>query len=141
MQIAQYIAKAKSATGTHSDYALAKVLGVTQQNIGKWRKGETTPSEYACLRLHEVSGEPLDVIIAAAQCDRETDDLRKRKWIEYLIERGALSAVLLAVFFGASLGTPSPAVAADAPNSPTNLYYVNSAPCLDRRPFRAVRPQ
>ena len=62
MRTTDYIDALRAATGTPSDYALAKFLGVQQNQIARYRKGGTFDNSMAARAAELLNLQPLEVI-------------------------------------------------------------------------------
>jgi transcriptional regulator with XRE-family HTH domain len=118
----------KAKLGVTSDYALAKSLGLPKQRICNYYKGERAPDEFACLKIAEALGKPLDTVIATVKAASEKDDTRREAWENYMKRLGGIAASFLITLFvtvttGVTL-TPGNASAATI-SSGHSLYYVN----------------
>ncbi len=83
---------AKAKTGSKSDYALAKNLEIPSGWICDYYKGRRVPTEYACLKISEITGTPLDEVIALVKCETEKDAKRRKVWDAYIKRLGGLAA-------------------------------------------------
>lgn len=76
----QYIDAIKLRHGIESDYAVAKLLGVTRGAVSSYRVGRTFFDDLTALRAAELLGlNPLEVI-AAANAERAKSDDARRTW-------------------------------------------------------------
>lgn len=105
---------AKAATGSETDYRLAKCLDLPQQRISDYYKGERVPDEFACLKIAKAVGMPLDAVIATVKAEAEKDEKRREEWRGYLKKVGGMAASVGALACAAviSIVTPTPAQAA-----------------------------
>ena len=128
MKIADLLDETKTAQGLKTDGELARLLGVTKQAVSKYYNGERIPDEYACLKIAEALGKPLNTIIATVKASTEKDEKRREAWENYMKRLGGFAASLTLSFFLVVIGimTISPANAGQM-GSPTGqaLYYVN----------------
>jgi predicted transcriptional regulator len=73
-----------------SDYALAKVLGITQQAVSSYRAGNSAISDDVALTVAEILQiHPLQVI-AAANAERAKTPEQKERWMN-LMEKFSVS--------------------------------------------------
>lgn len=80
----------KARRGLASDYALAKVLGVTQQAVSGYRAGNSAISDDVALTVAEILQlHPLQVI-AAANAERAKTAEQKARWTA-LMEKFSVS--------------------------------------------------
>ena len=83
---------AKEKLGVETDYALAKRLGLPRARICDYYKGTRAPDEFACLKIAEALGKPLDTIIATVKASSEKDESRRLVWENYMKRLGGIAA-------------------------------------------------
>lgn len=98
MKINELLDQVKNANGLESDGELARKLGVDKRRVSDYRKGERVPDEFACLRIAEALGKPLDTIIATVKAATEKDETRREVWENYMKRLGGLAASFFVVF-------------------------------------------
>jgi transcriptional regulator with XRE-family HTH domain len=80
MKTTEYMTAIKARHNISSDYALAKLLGVTQQAVSKWRNGKATIGD----ELAPLVGHLLDIdaakVLADVNAEREHDETMKALW-------------------------------------------------------------
>lgn len=115
MKLGKLLDDTKQALGISSDYELAKILGVSKQAISNYRLNQRAPDEFACLKIAEALGQPLDSIIAAVKAATEKDETRREAWENYMKRLGgfAASIALAFVLLVTGIVTPSPAYASN----------------------------
>lgn len=102
----------KKKAGVESDYALAKTLELPSPRICDYYKGRRAPDEFACLRISEVLGKPLDVVITAVKLDTEKDEKRRLAWERHFRSIGQIAAsFMLCAFAFVTLIVTEPAQA------------------------------
>jgi len=94
----------KAAKGVETDYALAKSLDLHSGLISDYYSGKRSPNEYACLKIAEALGRPLDEIMASVRIEAEKDENRREAWRKYYKSIGGIAAsfmlmVLMSVTF------------------------------------------
>jgi len=100
MKITELLDLTKSAAKIESDYALAKELGINRARVSAYYSGKEAPNEFACLKISEITGIPLNKVIATVKAESEKDDTRREAWENYMKRLGGLAAsVLLSVVF------------------------------------------
>jgi DNA-binding transcriptional regulator YdaS (Cro superfamily) len=106
MESLKYLDRCRPLTPTGSDYALAKLLGISETAINQYRSKARVMDDFACLRVSQVLGVALEEIVAAANYDREPDEKKKLEWAKHLKKLAPLFVLplCLCVFVG-SLGT------------------------------------
>jgi DNA-binding transcriptional regulator YdaS (Cro superfamily) len=92
--------------GLRSDYMVAKLLGVSTQNVSHWRSGSRTMGPDACLKVAELLSIKPEFVLASVAAERAQGPEERSAW-----ERAAaaLAACLVAAV---GLVTPPPAEAA-----------------------------
>lgn len=88
MQSIRYLEAVRARTVTKSDYAIAKALGLTPVAVGHYLHGRRVMDNYACLRVAEALGVPLQEVIAAAEYDREKNEAKRETWTRFLYGAG-----------------------------------------------------
>jgi len=86
-----------------SDYALAKLLGVSTQHITNWRQGRGLPEPATAVRLAELLNRPAMEIVALIEAAREAHRKTPRPWILELWARYSprlLPTIVAAVIVG-----------------------------------------
>lgn len=96
--ITKLLDETKRVLNVDSDYALAKALELPTQRISDYYKGTRAPDEFACLKIAEALGKPLDTIIATVKASSEKDGKRREAWENYMKRLGGLAASVLVVF-------------------------------------------
>lgn len=117
--ITELLDDVKAAKGISSKYELAKALDLPTQRISDYYKGERAPDEFACLKIAEALGKPLDTIIATVKACSEKDEKRREVWENYMKRLGGIAASFVGGFlvYVTLIVTPSPAEAAPFLNS------------------------
>lgn len=82
-----------------SHYALAKTLDLPNQRIYDYYEGRRSPDEFACLRISEVLGKPLDEVITAVKLDTEKDEKRRSAWERHYKSIGGIAASFMLIVF------------------------------------------
>ena len=96
--ITKLLDEIKNAKGIETDYALAKALDLPRARICDYYKGTRTPDEFACLKIAEALGKPLNTIIATVKACSEKDEKRREVWETYFKRIGGLAASMTSVF-------------------------------------------
>ena len=132
---------AKAKTGADTDYRLAKNLGLPRARICDYYKGARTPDEFACLKIAEAVGMPLDAVIETVKAEAEKDEKRREEWRGYLKKVGGMAAsVALPVIAAVILQmTPTPANARGSEVSDSGLFVLCKICQKIRKAAEAVR--
>lgn len=96
--ITKLLDETKAKIGVETDYALAKSLGLPRARICDYYKGTRAPDEFACLKIAEALGKPLDTVIATVKASSEKDEKRREAWENYMKRLGGLAASFVVVF-------------------------------------------
>lgn len=100
--------RAKEATGVTTEYALAKALGLTKQQVSEYYKGRVIPSEYACLQIAKAIGRAYEEVQAIVRIEAEKDEARRETWRQYYKSIGGIAAgflICLLTFVDKSVST------------------------------------
>jgi hypothetical protein len=135
----QYLDALKRRLDLPSDYAVAKVLGITRAAVSRYRQAGGAFDDLTAVRAAELLGlDPLEVI-AASNAERARDDDARRVW-ERLWGKATGAAVTTA-FAACIVGlAAAPSPAQSAPLEPDNVLsscYVK----LRRRRFEAANDE
>ena len=80
MDTLEYLEAVKIRRGITSDYALAKVLGVTQSAVSSYRTGNSRINDDVALTIAEILGlHPIEVI-AQANAERAKTPEQRQRW-------------------------------------------------------------
>lgn len=111
MEIQELLDQAKNRANIPSDYALAKVLGISNGIVASWRKGKRHPSNEEAVKLATLAG--LDEMRVIAEIELRTANSEKKKefWKHYIESRGITAAVTMTALAIAIVVTPEPAMA------------------------------
>jgi len=99
MKINELLDAVKHAYSIKTDGELARTLGVDKRRISAYYKGDRVPDEFACLKIAEALGKPLDTIIATVKATSEKDEKRREVWENYMKRLGGVAASFVAVIF------------------------------------------
>jgi len=113
--------EAKEKAGFKADNELALAIGVTRQTINHYRKGRSTPDDYAKSRIADLTGRSLQEVIARIELENEPNEEKRRYWVNFFKRLGGVAA---SIAFGVTLiMTPHPADAA-LTGVATNSMYI-----------------
>jgi len=79
---AYYIEEIKKAQGVQSDYAVAKLLGVSKQAIPNYRSGRSSFDSNLAFKVAELSGHDPAEIVLDMKAMKEKDPDFSRRWAE-----------------------------------------------------------
>jgi predicted transcriptional regulator len=88
----QFLEAVKRRQGISSDYAAAKLLGVTRQQVSHYRSGKSGFSDVTAVRIAELLGVPEIHVIAARNYERANRTEEKALWME--LARKAVGATI-----------------------------------------------
>lgn len=117
MLVEQYLDKCKIALKVQSDHALAKALVINSGRIAEYRKGNSVPDAYACLKIALTLN--LDPLTVLSDIERqfEKNEQRKSFWEDFFQSVGRRAGrPMLALLFGIGLLTGSATGAVDPQN-------------------------
>lgn len=103
--ITKLLDQTKQVFGVDTDYALAKALDLPTQRISDYYKGTRAPDEFACLKIAQALGKPLDTVIATVKASSEKDEKRREVWENYMKRLGGFAASLTGVVCGIHLAS------------------------------------
>lgn len=123
----EYLDAIKSKTGVPSDYAIAKVLGITRASVSNYRNGHTYFDDDICVKVASILEIPEIEVVLNIHAERSTNVIVKASFKEVLKQLGTVAATLL-IASGINLSTPSPANAGAASSgldgAQNDVYYV-----------------
>lgn len=95
MDISELLDKAKNRANLPSDYALAKVLGLSAGNLSNIRKSKAHPSNEVAVKLATLAG--LDEMQVIAEIELRTANTPKKQefWKNYLENRGIAACITM----------------------------------------------
>jgi plasmid maintenance system antidote protein VapI len=127
----ELLTRAKEAQGIPSNYRLARVLGVPENTVARWKTGKNRPEDSMAIILAEMAGIDPAEALASIAAERSTGTARA-VW-ERIAEQAHRAAVALCVILSLGFWSGGPdggafaGVAAPSPafsQGPT-VYYVN----------------
>lgn len=90
-----YLDRVRKLTATGSDYAVAKLLGISEDAVNHYRKGTRHMDNYAALRIAEALALPLEELIASIELEREKAPEKRDRWRAHLKALGQRAAIVL----------------------------------------------
>lgn len=118
----EYLDAVKARLDLPSDYAAAKVLGVTRAAISSYRVGRSHFDDEMCVRVAEILGISAGEVMAAMQAERAKSPVARAAW-EGVWEKFAGVAVGVAVAVGL-VSDPLPANASNHAGERETVHYV-----------------
>jgi len=112
--------QAKAAAGIGSDYALAKLLGVSRAAVSQWRNGKGTMDDEAAAQVAALLQVEPGYVMACAQAERAKSEKARGRWAR-------VAALLLAA------GLPPAAGAANLTVDVDPLHIIRHAGRAIRR--------
>jgi transcriptional regulator with XRE-family HTH domain len=116
----------RAKTGAPSDYALRLYLGVTRQQISKYRNGHDVLSDDVAIRIAEIlEVEPL-LVLATVHAERSRSETAKKTWTGIIDKLGGTAAaVALGIMLNALPPLQPTASAAEQVqhNNAPNIHY------------------
>jgi len=80
MAAEKYLKRLRSLTKTRSDYAVAKLLGVSQDAIHHYRRGTRSMSPTIALLIADLLKLPPLLVICDAEIDRAASPAMRERW-------------------------------------------------------------
>lgn len=104
-----FIDAVKASQGGISDYRLAKILGITQQTVSKYRTGKDFLGDVTAIKVAALLEIEPAYVLACVHQERSKSDAERAAWSSIIERFGGLAAsVALGVALG---GAPAPAQA------------------------------
>lgn len=88
----EFLDELKARKGGISDYAVAKILGVTQQTISKYRVGKDYLGDSTAIRVAQLLEIDPAIIIASVHAERSKSEQEKAVWREIFEKLGGVAA-------------------------------------------------
>lgn len=111
MEIADLLDRAKHRANLPSDYALAKVLGITAGNLSNIRKSRAHPSNEVAVKLATLAGLPEMQVIAEIELRTANSEKKKEFWKHYIESRGIAACLTMTALAASIVLAPEPAEA------------------------------
>ena len=119
----QLIDQLKEKHGLRSDYAVAKMLGISTQRLSNYRTGRNRFDDLMAYKVAELLELDPAEVIAQINMERAKRPEERKAWKEILERLGSAAAV---VTLGVSLLFPAPSPAAQSQTSfNPDMYYAN----------------
>lgn len=93
MTARELLAAVRAAQGLPSNYALARVIGVTDTTVTRWNVGSNTPDDLMAQRLATMAGLDPDSVVAAMHAQRSHNPDERALW-QRIAERLAAPALV-----------------------------------------------
>ena len=88
----EFLDELKARKGGISDYAVAKILGVTQQTISKYRVGKDYLGDSTAIRVAELLEINPAIVVSAVHAERSKSEQEKAVWREIFEKLGGVAA-------------------------------------------------
>ena len=127
MRTVDYLDELAKLTDTGSDYAVAKLLGVSRQWVSHYRRGRTFSDETA-VKVAQLLGIPPGIILADMHAERASSDDVATAWrqVAETLKKSAAAVLAVVVMVGSWLGAPSPAEAAPTTSNSGGVYIMSN---------------
>lgn len=102
MEIKDLLDLAKTRANLPSDYALAKVLGITAGNLSNIRKSRAHPSNEVAVKLATLAGLEEMRVIAEIELRTANNEKKKEFWKHFIESRG-ITATLGMIALGVTI--------------------------------------
>jgi transcriptional regulator with XRE-family HTH domain len=109
-----YMNDARRHAKTRSDYALAKLLAVSEQSVNQYRTGKRIPDNDVLRKVAELEELPLEELIASAEIERaqrEGDTIKATAWEKRLKALGQNAAAVACAWLMAAAFPPGDGIA------------------------------
>jgi transcriptional regulator with XRE-family HTH domain len=103
-----YIELAKRRQHIETDYALAKLMGVSRQHVSNWQLGKKTMDTQNCFKIAELVGMDARIVIADIEVERAERMGREEDAEWWSNMRKTFGQLVLALIAGAAITGPSP---------------------------------
>jgi transcriptional regulator with XRE-family HTH domain len=133
LTVRDLLAAARAAQSLPSNYALAKLLDVRENDVSRWQNGRNIPSPAMVVRLAELAKlDPADVL-PAIEAERAGDDVVRAAWARaakrlQVAGLAAVAAILSLWIGGGPDGGATLALAALALPLPAGAPFYTSSP-------------
>jgi DNA-binding XRE family transcriptional regulator len=84
MKTTQYLDAVKKKLDIPSDYALAKVLGVTKESVSGWRLGKSCMGIETCMKVGEILNIDPHIVYSDAQLEKAKTPEVEHFWLGFL---------------------------------------------------------
>lgn len=111
MNITDLLDRAKNRANLTSDYALAKVIGITAGNLSNIRKNRAHPSNEVAVKLATLAGLKEMQVIAEIELRTANSEKKKEFWKHYIESRGIANCLTMTTLAIAISTTPETAQA------------------------------
>ena len=109
MNTKSYLEQIRAQTATHSDYSIAKTLGISTSSVVNYMKHGKPMGDRIAIEAGEAIGKSPEVAMLEIQLERAKDE-KVIKTIKSILAKLSGTAASVALAFG-MLGNPAPAMA------------------------------
>lgn len=103
----EFLDELKARNGGASDYAIAKILGITHQMVSKYRLGKDCLGDSTAIRVAELLEIEPAIVIASVHAERSKSEKEKAVWREILEKLGGVAASVVIGVAAYTLPAPS----------------------------------
>ncbi len=107
MEINELLDRAKKMANIESDYALAKVLGISTGNLSHIRKGRAHPSTEVAVKLATLAKVEEMRVIAEIEMRTANTEKKKEFWRQYIELRGLAPCLAMTALAASIMFTPT----------------------------------
>lgn len=118
----EFLDELKARNGGASDYAIAKVLGITHQCISRYRVGKDYFGDLTAIRVAELLEINPAIVVSAVHAERSKSEQEKAVWREIFEKLGGVAASVVIGIAAATL--PMQQAEASGLNPVHSVYYV-----------------
>jgi len=102
---AEYLDDARAKLALSSDNQLSQHLEISRQAVSQYRNNVRAFDNFTCMKIAQVTGLPLESIIADMEIQREPEGKRREAWENYMKRLGGFAASLTGVVCGIHLAS------------------------------------
>lgn len=102
----EFLDALKARHSVQSDYALAKMLGVTHQSASAWRKGRVFFDDSTAIQVGKLLEIDPAYVVACVHAERAKKDDEKAVWREIMEKFGGVAATVVIGIATATLAMP-----------------------------------
>lgn len=117
----EFLDDIKANNNGASDYAIAKMLGVTRSCVSFYRTGRSCFDDSTSIKVANLLNIDPSIVVSAVHAERAKSVQEKAVWKGIYERLGGMAAAIL---LGLALAAPTPDASADGMKNVCNVYYV-----------------
>lgn len=119
----EFLDALKARHSVQSDYATAKLLGVTQQCVSTWRNKRSFFDDSTAIQVGKLLEIDPAYVVACVHAERAKKDEEKAVWREIIEKFGGVAATVVIGIATATI--PMPEASAEGLGFNDNIHYTN----------------